>query len=225
MRGTQVNRIFQNRREAGHLLGKQLRSLGQSGNPLVLALPRGGVPVAFEIALELDAPLDVLTVRKLGVPGHEELAMGAIATGGFRVLEEDVVSSLGIPPGVIDAVAQREERELRRREQYYRPDSAASPVRDRTVILVDDGLATGSTMLAAVRAVRSGGASHIVVAVPLASRTAVEKLRTVADEVVVLSTPEPFYGVGRWYRDFAQTTDNEVCEYLRVARERQVASR
>jgi predicted phosphoribosyltransferase len=215
--------IFKSRREAGHLLGKKLRSFGLRQDPLILALPRGGVPVAFEIALELDGPLDVFTVRKLGVPGHEELAMGAIATGGFRVLDEDVVRSLGIPAEVIDAVAVREERELHRRERYYRPNHATPTVEDRVVILVDDGLATGSPMLAAVRAVRSGGAAHVLVAVPVASRTAVRKLRKVADEVIALSTPEWFNGVGQWYQDFTQTTDDEVCEFLRMAKEKQVA--
>ncbi len=214
--------IFSNRREAGLLLGRKLHSLKLGGDPLVLALPRGGVPVAFEIALELDVPLDVFTVRKLGVPGHEELAMGAIATGGIRVLNEEVVEGLNIPADVIDAVGDREEIELHRREQSYRHDSEPPDVRDRFVILVDDGIATGSTMLAAIQAVKSGGAAYVLVATPVAPRSTVSKLRKAADQVLVLSTPEPFHGVGQWYQDFAQTTDDEVRELLRIASERQL---
>jgi predicted phosphoribosyltransferase len=217
-----MNMIFSARREAGFMLGRKLRSLKLGRDPLVLALPRGGVPVAFEIALELDAPLDVFTVRKLGVPGHEELAMGAIATGGIRVLNAEVVEGLKISPDVIDAVAEREEIELHRREQSYRQDSAAPDVTNRFVILVDDGIATGSTMLAAIQAVQNGGAAHVLVATPLAPRSTVAKLRKAADQVVVLSTPEPFHGVGQWYQDFAQTTDDEVREFLRIANERRL---
>ena len=169
--------IFQNRREAGRLLGKKLRALGLGEYPFVLALPRGGVPVAFEIALQLDAPLDVFVVRKLGVPGHEELAMGAIATGGIRVLDNDIIRTLRIPPEVIDAVADREEQELLRRERVFRHGNAPQDLQDRVIILVDDGLATGSTMLAAVRAARSAGAANVLVAVPVASRSAVQKVR------------------------------------------------
>ena len=215
--------IFQNRREAGRLLGKKLRALGLGEYPFVLALPRGGVPVAFEIALQLDAPLDVFVVRKLGVPGHEELAMGAIATGGIRVLDNDIIRTLRIPPEVIDAVADREEQELLRRERVFRHGNAPQDLQDRVIILVDDGLATGSTMLAAVRAARSAGAANVLVAVPVASRSAVQKVRRIADEVIALTTPEPFYGVGQWYQDFTQTTDQEVCEFLRMATEKQVA--
>jgi putative phosphoribosyl transferase len=215
-----MNTTFSNRREAGFMLARKLHSLKLGRDRLVLALPRGGVPVAFEIALELDAALDVFTVRKLGVPGHEELAMGAIASGGIRVLNTDVVESLKISPDVIDAVGDREEIELHRREQSYRQDSAPPEVRDRFVILVDDGIATGSTMLAAIQAVQSGGAAHVLVATPVAPRSTVAKLRNAADQVIVLSTPEPFHGVGEWYRDFAQTTDDEVRELLRMANER-----
>ena len=215
-----MNAIFSNRREAGFMLARKLHSLKLGRDSLVLALPRGGVPIAFEIALELDAPLDVFTVRKLGVPGHEELAMGAIASGGIRVLNADVVEGLNISQDVIDAVADREEIELHRREQSYRQDSAPPDVKDRFLILVDDGIATGSTMLAAIQAVQSGGAAHVFVATPLAPRSTVSKLRKTADQVVVLSTPEPFHGVGQWYEDFAQTTDSEVREFLRIANER-----
>jgi putative phosphoribosyl transferase len=217
-----MNTVFSNRREAGALLARRVHSAKLGGEPLVLALPRGGVPVAFEIAMELDAPFDVFTVRKLGVPGHEELAMGAIATGGIRVLNEDVVDGLNISPEMIEAVAQREEVELRRREQAYRQESGAPDVRDRFVILVDDGIATGSTMLAAIQAVKTGGAAHVLVATPVAPRSTVAKLRKAADQVMVLSTPEPFHGVGQWYHDFEQTTDDEVREFLRIANQRHV---
>src|SRR6185369_5798855 len=183
-----------NRREAGVLLGQKLRSLCVWPNPLVLALPRGGVPVAFEVALELDGPLDVFTVRKLGVPGHEELAMGAIATGGSRVLNAEVVEGLRIPADVIDAVGDREEAELHRREECYRNGLPAPKFEGRFVILIDDGVATGSTMLAAIKAVKSAGASYVTVATPVAPRNTVNKLRKAADEVLVLSTPKPFHG-------------------------------
>lgn len=212
--------IFANRREAGFLLARKLRSLSVPCDPLVLGLPRGGVPVAFEVALELDAPLDVFTVRKLGVPGHEELAMGAIATGGIRVLNEHVVDGLHIPADVIDAVGDREEEELHRRESAYRHTRNPPEVKGRFVILVDDGVATGSTMLAAIKAVKSAGASYVMVATPVSPRDTQAKLRHAADEVVVLSTPEPFHGVGQWYQDFSQTADDEVRDLLRMADER-----
>jgi predicted phosphoribosyltransferase len=193
------------------------------GDPL-LGLPRGGVPVAFEIALALNAPLDVFIVRKLGVPGQEELAMGAIATGGIRVLNMDVVNGLRIPADVIDAVGDREEVELRRRERYYREDQPLAVFKNRFVILTDDGIATGSTMLAAIRAIKDARAARVLVAAPVAARSTVAKLRKAADDVVVLSTPEPFHGVGQWYQDFSQTTDEEVRELLRFAHERELAS-
>ena len=181
---------------------------------LVLALPRGGVPVAFEVARALRAPLDIFLVRKLGVPGQEELAMGAIASGGVRVVNEDVVRHLGIPPEVIDAVAAREQGELERRERAYRDERPAPDVRGRTVMLVDDGLATGSTMRAAALALRQKGPARVVVAVPVASREACAEFRGEVDDVVCAATPEPFMGVGRWYEDFSQTTDEEVRELL-----------
>jgi predicted phosphoribosyltransferase len=184
----------------------------------VLALPRGGVPVAFEVAKALRAPLDIFLVRKLGVPGHEELAMGAIATGGVRVLNDDVVERLRIPFGVIDSVAANELRELERRELAYRGNRPEPEVQGKTVILVDDGLATGSTMRAAVAALRQQGPARIVVAVPVSAPQTCDEYRMGADEIVCAITPEPFYGVGQWYRDFSQTTDEEVSELLEKAR-------
>jgi len=212
-----MNILFANRREAGRLLARKLRSLDLPGPLLFLGLPRGGVPVAFEIALELDAPLAVFTVRKLGVPGHEELAMGAIATGGIRVLNPEVIEMLKIPSDVIDAVGDKEERELHRREHVYRHASASPDIERRLAILVDDGIATGATMLAAANAVRSAGAAEIVIAAPVAARQSVPKLRKVSDQVVVLSKPDSFYGVGEFYQDFSPTADDEVIDLLRSA--------
>ncbi len=185
---------------------------------LVLALPRGGVPVAFEVAHALRAPLDVFIVRKLGVPGQDELAMGAIATGGVRVLNEDVVGALGLSAKVIDAVAAREEKELERRERIYRGARTPPEVRERTIILVDDGLATGSTMRAAVAALRKQGPARIVVAVPVAAPETCEEFKSEVDETVCAATPRMFNGVGRWYEDFSQTSDGEVHELLAQAR-------
>jgi predicted phosphoribosyltransferase len=190
---------------------------GRSG-VLVLALPRGGLPVAFEVARALRSPLGVFLVRKLGVPGHEELAMGAIATGGVRVVNEAVVRELGIGGEAFEEVTARERTELERRERAYLGDVPAPEVRGRTVILVDDGLATGSTMRAAAEAVRRQEPERVVVAVPVASRETCEELRAEVDEVVCAETPEPFRGVGRWYQDFSQTTDEEVRELLAKAR-------
>jgi predicted phosphoribosyltransferase len=220
-----MNVYFSNRRDAGRLLARKIAALGLDPHPIVLGLPRGGLPVAFEVALELDAPLDVFTVRKLGVPGQEELAMGAIATGGIRVLNQQVIDMLRIPADVIDAVGDREEQELRRREQAYRHSSAPPPVEGRLVIMVDDGVATGSTMLAAVNAVKSAGAARVVVAAPVAARSSVAKLRKAADSLVILATPEPFYGVGQFYQDFSPTTDDEVQELLRMAHERELMAK
>ena len=206
---------FANRDEAGRALGKEvLRRIGKRPDAIVLALPRGGVPVAHAVAQAIDAPLDVFIVRKLGVPGHEELAMGAIASGGVRVLNDDVLRQIPLPPAAIDAVAQREQRELERRERTYRGNRPPLDVAGRTVIVVDDGLATGSTMRAAVRALRKMGPRVVIVAVPVAARSTCDDLRNEADEVICLWTPEPFQAVGLWYDDFTQTTDEEVHELL-----------
>jgi putative phosphoribosyl transferase len=207
-------RVFRDRTEAGRLLAARLEKYAGKPDVIVLALPRGGVPVAYEVARALRAPMDVFVVRKLGIPGQEELAMGAVATGGVRVLNDQVVSGLGIPDYVIDAVVHWETEELKRRERAYRGDRPPPDVRGKTVILIDDGLATGSTMLAAVRALRQQGPARIVVAVPVASPDTCELLKTEVDEVVCAATPEPFYAVGLWYRDFSQTTDDEVRELL-----------
>jgi predicted phosphoribosyltransferase len=212
-----TSRLFRDRADAGRQLAARLKQCAGKPDALVLALPRGGVPVAYQVAKALHAPMDVFLVRKLGVPGQEELAMGAVATGGVRVLNDQVVNALGIPDYVIDAVVKWETDELKRREQLYRGNRPPPDVRGQTVILVDDGLATGSTMLAAVRALREQGPARIVVAVPVASPDTCEMLRAYVDEVVCAATPEPFYAVGFWYQDFAQTTDEEVRELLSLA--------
>ena len=201
---------FRDRREAGRLLAAHLAAYAHRPDVLVLALPRGGVPVAYEVARALGVPLDVFLVRKLGVPGYEELAMGAVATGGVRVLNDRLVNALRIPAHVIDAVAAQEQQELRRRERLYRGGRPSPDVRGKTVILVDDGLATGATMQAAIQALRQQQPARIVVAVPTASREVCDALRAEVDEVICAITPEPFDAVGRWYEDFSQTTDDEV---------------
>jgi predicted phosphoribosyltransferase len=205
---------FRNRREAGRLLAEKLKSYASRPDVLVLALPRGGVPVAFEVAQALRAPLDIFIVRKLGVPGYEELAMGAVATGGVRVLNEQIVGGLGLPEYIIDGVAAEERQELARRERLYRGGRPPPDVRGKTIILVDDGLATGATMLAAVRALRQQQPARIVVAVPTAAAETCEELRKEVDEVICAMTPQPFEAVGRWYEDFTQTTDEEVRDLL-----------
>jgi putative phosphoribosyl transferase len=205
---------FRNRTEAGRVLAQELRVYANRDDVIVLALPRGGVPVAFDVAHALHAPLDVFVVRKLGVPGHEELAMGAIASGRVLVVEPSVVEDLAIPMEVVLDVAAREEQERLRREREYRGDRPAPDVRGRTVILVDDGLATGSTMRAAVAALRKLEPAKIVVAVPVAVRSTCEELAEEVDEVVCARTPAPFYAVGEWYADFSQTTDEEVRDLL-----------
>jgi predicted phosphoribosyltransferase len=204
---------FRDRDEAGELLGRDLaRRLPHRDDVLVLALPRGGVPVASGVARALGAPLDVFVVRKLGMPGHEELAMGAIASGGVRVLNREVLDYMPVSQKLIDTVAEREQRELERREREYRGTRPPIDVTDRTVIVVDDGLATGSTMRAAVEALRRMGPRRIVVAVPVAAEATCNEFRAegIADDVVCLRTPEPFQAVGLWYADFTQTTDEEV---------------
>jgi len=205
---------YHDRIEAGRVLASMLTTYTNRKDVLVLALPRGGVPVAYEVARALHVPLDVFLVRKLGVPGHEELAMGAIATGGIRVINEDVVRSLHIPPHVLEAVAFKEERELERRERLYRDDRPLPVVRDQTIILIDDGLATGATMRAAVQALRVQAPDKIVVAVPLAAYTVYQQFRAEVDEIICAQIPEIFYGVGWWYEDFSQTSDQEVRELL-----------
>ena len=212
--GADIKPPFRDRSDAGRQLAAQLGRYAGRPDVVVLALPRGGVPVGYEVARELGAPLDVFLVRKLGVPGHEELAMGAVATGGVRVLNDHVVSALGIPDYVIDAVAVWEERELARRERLYRGERPPPDVRGRTVILVDDGLATGATMHAAVRALREQRPARIVVAVPTASPETCERLKEEVDDVICAVTPEPFYAVGLWYENFSQTTDEEVRDLL-----------
>jgi predicted phosphoribosyltransferase len=205
---------FQDRVEAGRLLAARLSALANRNDVVVLALPRGGVPVGAEIARALGAPLDVFVVRKLGVPGHEELAMGALASGGVRLLNDDVVQHLDIPASAIDTVTKYEQHELERRERAYRDDRPPLALAGKTVLLVDDGLATGSTMRAAVAAVRQQQPSKIVVAVPVGATSTCASLGEDADEVVCLRQPEPFIAVGLWYRDFSQTSDDEVRELL-----------
>ncbi|MBV8506632.1 MAG: phosphoribosyltransferase [Alphaproteobacteria bacterium] len=205
---------YRNRTDAGRQLAEKLAVYANRPDVLVLALPRGGVPVGFEVARALGAPLDVFLVRKLGVPGHEELAMGAVATGGVRVLNDEIVSGLGISEHEIDAAVARELQELARRERLYRGDRTPPDLAGRTVILVDDGLATGATMRAAVAASRQQRPARIVVAVPTASPDTGEALKAEADGVVCAITPEPFFAVGQWYEDFRQTTDDEVRDLL-----------
>lgn len=211
---------FQDRYDAGRQLAVRLQSLAGAGDLLVLALPRGGVPVAWEVAERLDAPLDVFLVRKLGVPGHEELAMGAIASGGVLVLNEDVVHGLGIPQEVIYGVAERETAELRRREEAYRDDRAPLNAQGKTAILIDDGLATGASMQSAVRGLRKQAPAKIVVAVPVTPPSTIQEFAPLVDDLVYVEAPEPFFGVGYWYDDFRQTTDDEVRYLLQQAHER-----
>jgi putative phosphoribosyl transferase len=207
-------RQFTDRREAGRELASKLATYRGQRDLVVLALPRGGVPVAFEIAEALDAPLDIFVVRKLGMPGHPEFAIGAIASGGVRVLSEDVIREFGIQPDVLDEIARRELLELERREREYRQGRSLADLRSRTVILVDDGLATGSSMRAAVEAVRALDPARVVVAVPVGAPSTCAGLRAIADEVVCAREPEPFSAVGLWYCDFSQTSDEEVRELL-----------
>lgn len=212
---------FADRLEAGRTLGASLvRTYGQRSDTLVLALPRGGVPVAYAVALALDAPLDVFIVRKLGMPGHEEFAIGAIASGGIEVLDEDVIHAYGVNDADVQRVAAAEREELARRERLYRDDRPPLVVAGHTVILVDDGLATGWSMRAAVLAVRQERPRAIVVAVPVAARETAESFRDIVDDIVVLETPDPFYAVGLWYRDFSQTDDEEVHDLLERAASR-----
>jgi putative phosphoribosyl transferase len=206
--------LYRNRHDAGRLLGEKLGHYADRNDVLVLALPRGGVPVGFEVAEALAAPLDVFLVRKLGVPGQEELAMGAIASGGVRVLNEPVVRMLGLSEEEIQRVEREERWELQRRESEYRAGRPPLNVRGKIVILVDDGLATGSTMRAAVAALRRLGPDRIVVAVPVGAREICDEFANEADEAICASEPEPFHAVGVWYDDFSQTTDEEVRDLL-----------
>ncbi len=211
--------IYKDRREAGEILGRQLLSSVSDERPLVLGLPRGGVPVAFEVARLLRTELDVFLVRKLGLPGREELAIGAIASGGVRVLNRDLIEDLGVSEELINRVTAIEGQELERRERLYRENRPAIPVQDRTVILVDDGLATGASMMAGVKALHAQHPRRIIVAVPVGAPETCRDLRGEADEVICASTPEPFSAVGAWYQDFSQTTDKEVQLLLERASE------
>jgi putative phosphoribosyl transferase len=208
---------FLNRVEAGRQLAERLLRYAGRDDVLVLGLPRGGLPVAFEIAMALDAPLDVFIVRKLGLPGHEEFGIGAIASGEVRVVDEAVLRAYDVDAEALERITARERLELERRERLYRDDRPFPAIEDRVVILVDDGLATGSTMRAAVAALRKKGPSKIVVAVPVGARETCTSMTGLVDEVICLETPEPFYAVGLWYEDFTQTDDGEVHELLERA--------
>jgi putative phosphoribosyl transferase len=212
---------FRNRYEAGALLAEKLTAYANNPEVIVLALPRGGVPVGAEVARKLNVPFDLFVVRKLGLPGHPELAMGAIASGGVRVFNGDVVNALRIPDDVINAVSAMEFQELKRREQAYRDDLPPPEVEGKTVIIVDDGIATGSTMVAAISALRQLNVERIVVATPTVARSTYEYLRENADEVVAVLVPEEFYGVGQWYEDFSQTSDEEVRRLIAEVNHRQ----
>lgn len=209
---------FHDRNHAGKQLAARLTKYANRDDVIILGLPRGGVPVAFEVARKLNAPLDVFVVRKLGVPGHRELAMGAIATGRVQIINQRVVDDLGIPPAVIDKVAAEEKYELERREVAYRGHSNAPDLRDKTVILVDDGIATGSTMRAAIAAIRKEKPSRLIVAVPTAAASSASDMEGEIDEFIALMLPEDFYAVGQWYEDFSEVTDAEVTLLLREAR-------
>lgn len=209
-----MDTLFENRTDAGRRLAEALRAYAGRSDLIVLGLPRGGVPVAYEVARALEAPLDLLIVRKLGTPGNPELAMGAIASGGASVLNRDVISIYRISDDVIEKVAAKERQELERRERLYRGDRPYPELENRCIIVVDDGIATGATIRAGLAALRRKNPACIVVAVPLAPMDTLERLRAEVDEVVCLDTPEPFFAVGQGYRDFSQTTDDEVREIL-----------
>jgi putative phosphoribosyl transferase len=218
-------KIFQNRTDAGQFLAEKLNEYAHRSEVIVLGLPRGGVPVAYEVARKLKLPFDIFVVRKLGVPGHEELAMGAIASGGVRELNDDVLSYLNIPDDIIELVVENEERELARRERQYRSNRPPLSLHNQTIIIVDDGMATGSTMRAAVRALREQQPKKIVVAVPVGARETCESFKDEVDTVAVCAiTPEPFRAVGMWYADFSPTTDDEVQDLLAKARQKKKAA-
>jgi putative phosphoribosyl transferase len=214
---------FEDRRHAGRMLAATLSDFAGRRDLMVVALPRGGVPVAYEVARALDAPLDVLIVRKVGVPGHEELGIGALASGGIQVLNEPLIARLGVQRADLEEVLVQERAELQRREREYRGDRPALDVTDRTVILVDDGLATGSTMRAAALGLRRQDAAALVIAVPVAPPSTCEEMRSVADQVVCARAPETFYAVGAFYEDFTQTSDDEVRSLLRAAEHERVS--
>ena len=214
-----VERLFVNRTEAGRRLAESLRAYKEHPDAIVLGLPRGGVPVAYEVARQLGLPLDVFVVRKLGVPGYEELAMGAIASGNVSVLNEDVVRALPNPQAMIDMVMAQEKLELARRETHYRQDRPSPSLRGRIVILVDDGLATGATMRAAAAALRKQEAAKIIVAVPVGAPETCQELASEVDETVCAIMPAVFHGVGQFYEDFSQTSDEEVRESLAMAKD------
>jgi putative phosphoribosyl transferase len=217
-------RRFRNRQEAGQLLALDLAHYADRKDCVVLALPRGGVPVAHELSQALRLPLDILVVRKLGVPGHEELAMGAIASGGIRIINPHTLSALGISSGALAEVERRELIEMERRERIYRGNKAPLEVSEKTVILVDDGIATGATIRAAIASLHQRGARKIVVASPVAPESVVISLSNVAEEIVCVLKPRDFGGVGWWYEDFSQTTDEEVRHMLNLESEPQSAS-
>lgn len=206
--------LFRDRNEAGRKLADRLAAYANYPNAMVLALPRGGVPVAFEVAEALNLPLDIFVVRKLGLPGHEEFAIGAIASGGARVLNQDLIHQLSLSAETIEHIVAREQRELERRERIYRGQRPMLDVRDRTIIIVDDGLATGSSMRAAIAALRQKRPTKLIVAVPVGARETCSELEALADEAVCLETPENFSAVGLWYNDFSQITDEEVIDLL-----------
>jgi predicted phosphoribosyltransferase len=215
-----MKKLFRDRIEAGRLLARMLGRYADCAGLLILALPRGGVPVGFEVAKSLNAPLDIFVVRKLGLPGDEELAMGAIASGNVRVLNDEVIRSFGVSKSVVDAVAEKEEIELKRRERLYRGDTPAPNVAGKTILLVDDGIATGSTMRAAVAALRRQSPSRVIVAVPVAPPATCKELEAEADEVVSVIAPANFYAVGQWYEVFDQTTDRQVRELYERSKRR-----
>jgi predicted phosphoribosyltransferase len=208
---------FFDRTEGGQFLAENLSAYANRDDVIVLALPRGGVPVAAEVAKRLNAPLDVFVVRKLGLPGHPELAMGAIASGGVRVFNGEVVNALRIPDEVIDAVSAEELVELQRREKAYRAGSPPLDIEGKTIIVVDDGVATGSTMLAAISALRQLNAARIIIAVPVIAASTYREMQRAADKVTAVIIPERFYAVGQWYQDFGQTSDEEVRDLLAQA--------
>jgi len=215
--------LFKTRKEAGQRLTSDLKEYANRPDVIVLGLPRGGVPVAYEVARGLNAPLDVWLVRKLGAPGHEELAMGAIASGSTRILNKDVVRSLGVSEQAIDKVAAKEQQELERREKAYRGDQPPLELRDRTVLLVDDGVATGASMHAAAVALRQHDPKQIVAAVPVAAPETCKEFQVEVDKIICSETPQPFYAVGLWYDKFDQTTDQEVRDLMQRSASQQPA--